>query len=234
MRQAHNLELDVGFGRQVEHICLESDEHSVAARPGTIRIGPTFKFVSRLRGCETELAFSTDHHLAVRRGRPGKTIRKYVVDLRFIDAEPTAGLRIAWRWWAAMAALGTLSFWLASQVVERDWHQIGLQASIAVATAAVCVGLMGLYQTRVTIELRSMHGDARLAEVTGSLGSTRDARSFIAELARRIDAARALPEQSKQHFLRDEMREHHRLWKDGVLSDAAYEASKRRILAAHS
>ena len=166
----------------------------------------------------------------VRLDRPGKTIRKYVVDLRFIHAE--AETRIAWRLWlatAALAGLGTLSYWLAS----HGWHQIGSQAPIVVATASVCVGLLGLYQTRVTIDLRSTHGDAQLAEVIGSLGNTRDARLFIDELSQRVETARGLPAQSKQHFLRDEMREHYRLWREGVLSEAAYEASKRRILAAH-
>jgi len=230
MRQALNFELDVDLRPQVEHVCLETVEPSVAARPGITRIGRTFKFASRLRSGTTELAFSTDHCLVVRLDRRGKTIRKYVVDLRFIHAE--AETRIAWRLWlatAALAGLGALSYWLAS----HGWHQIGLQASVVVATASVCVGLLGLYQTRVTIDLRSTHGDAQLAAVACSLGNKSDARLFIDEISRRVETARDLPAQSKQHFLRDEMREHHRLWSEGVLSETAYEASKRRILAAH-
>jgi hypothetical protein len=237
MRQAHDLDVDAAFGaRQVEHICLESEEPPVVVRRGALRTGPTFRFVSKLRGLETELAFSADHCLAVLRSRSGKPARKYFVDLRFVDAEAIAELRVAWRWWlatAALAGLSTLGFWLASQFGTARWHQVGLQASIVFATASACVALLGLYRTRMTIELRSVHGGARLAEVAGSLGSTRDARTFIAELSRRVEAARGRNAQPKQQFLRDEMREHHRLWREGVLSDTAYEASKRRILAAH-
>ena len=38
--------------------------------------------------------------------------------------------------------------------------------------------------------------------------------------------------QSRQAFLRDELREHRRLFEAGVLSGDAYEAGKRRILQA--
>jgi hypothetical protein len=234
MQQTRSL--DVGLGVQVEHICLESEEPSIAPRPGNIRIGPTFKFVSQLRGCQTELAFSTDRGLSIRRGRPGKPARKYVVDLRFIDTGVLAELRIAWRWWlatAALAALSMLAIWHPWPFVEPRWPGLSLHAAIVVATVAACVGLLSLYQTRVVIELRSVHGDACLAEVTGGLGSMRDARLFVAELSRRVEAARGLPVQPKQQFLRDEMREHHRLSREGVLAADAYEASKRRILAAH-
>ncbi len=72
-----------------------------------------------------------------------------------------------------------------------------------------------------------------LALISGNLGCSRSLESFMAELGRRSEAARSQVAQSKQQFLRDEMREHHRLWSEGVLPDAVYDASKRRILQAH-
>jgi len=240
MPQAQNHDLDVCLALGYEHICLESEERSVEARPRvntTIRVGPTFKFVSRLRGCETALAFSTDDCLAVRLGRPGKVIRKYLVDLRFIDTAATAKFRIAWRSWlvtASLAGLGALSYWLSSQFIEPGWRQIGLQASFIAAMASMCIGFLSLYQSCVVIDLRSTHGDAHLVKVMAGLSNIRAARSFVTELSRRVEAARGRSAQSRQHFLRDEMREHHRLWTEGVLSPAAYEASKRRILASHA
>jgi hypothetical protein len=104
---------------------------------------------------------------------------------------------------------------------------------VTFAVAAVCFGLVGVLRTRDVVELRSVHGDAPLAGIAGRLGSARAAGSFVAELAQRVKAAVAQSAQSKQQFLRDEMREHHRLWSEGVLSDAVYEASKLRILRAH-
>ena len=236
MSPAQHVEFSLDRGLRMEHVLLESEEPAVAARPAPTRSGPAFRFLSRLRGCETELGFSTDHCLTVRQGRPGRMTRAYVVDARFVDASATAELRVAWRCWLATAvlvALAAIGFWHASQWIDPRWSRIGLLASAVAATASACVGLLGLYRTRVSIELRSLHGAARLVDVVADPGSVRDARSFVAELARQVEAARRLRARPKQQFLRDEMREHHRLWSEGVLSETAYEAGKRRILAAH-
>jgi hypothetical protein len=48
-----------------------------------------------------------------------------------------------------------------------------------------------------------------------------------------INAAKAERPQERPQFLRDEMREHHRLRELGVLSEEQYEQSKARILASH-
>jgi hypothetical protein len=237
MRRALPLQVDRVLGFNTEHISLASDEPIVPDRPiELVRRGPSFTFASRLLGCETELTFSSDHRLLVRtRRRRGPTC-KYVIDLRFVDATAVAGRRIAWRWWQAAATLAVLVAlvqWVTLQFADPDWQEVGLQGSIGCATAAVCVGLYGLYRTRESVELRSLHGAARLAEITGSLGCAKAVQSFAAELAQQVEAARSQAPQSKQQFLRDEMREHHRLWNEGVLSDPAYEASKRRILQSH-
>lgn len=226
----------MGPAIRAEHICLESDEPVVAARPCATAGGPTLKVVSNLRGCETELTIGGDHRLAIRSRRRRQPLRQYVVDLRFVDAEPVVERRVAWRCWqatAALAALGALWYWPGPQLSDPVWQQAGLQASIGLLTAALCTGLFAWYRTRETIELRSRHGGALLAEVTGSLGCSRAAGDFIAEMGRRIEAARSQAGQTRQQVLRDEMREHHRLWNEGVLSDTRYDASKRRILQAH-
>jgi hypothetical protein len=52
-------------------------------------------------------------------------------------------------------------------------------------------------------------------------------------LSRRVADARARAPQSRQQFLRDELREHRRLFEEGVLPEPVYEAGKQRILKAH-
>ena len=78
-----------------------------------------------------------------------------------------------------------------------------------------------------------MHGEATLASVTGGIGSARNGKKFFVELIKNINAAKSARPQGKQQFLRDEMREHHRLRELGVLTEQQYEESKARILAAH-
>jgi hypothetical protein len=236
VRHVDSLTIDLAQSVGVEHICLESDEVVVAERVRNIRVGPTFTVVSRLRGCETELAVIEGHRLAVRSRRPRRPPQDYFVDLCFVDGEPVQERRIAWRFWqagAVLVSLAALGHWLTPALANPVWQHAVLRASIGLLTAAICAGALALYRTRETIAFRSVHGRTRLFEMTGSLGWSRTAKSFIADLARRIEAARASAARSRPHFLRDEMREHRRLWDAGVLSDEAYEAGKQRILHAH-
>lgn len=235
VRRAHRPNF-VELGSKAEHICLESEEVVVAEPRLAVRSGPTFRFESRLPAAETEFTFSTDHRLTVRSHRPRRPVCKYVIDLRFVDPDAIVGRRIAWRWWqgaAVLAGLAALGQWLPARFGDADWQQATWPAAAALAITAACLGFVGLLRTRDIVELRSVHGAAPLAGIAGRLGSARTTGSFVAELAHRVNAALARSAQSKQQFLRDEMREHHRLWSEGVLSDAVYEASKLRILRAH-
>ena len=225
-----------GSLRLHEHVCLESGELLDVARPLHACPGPRYTFVSPGRGCETEFAFSADHRLTVRLRSPKQVPRKHFLDLRFVDPATVAVRRIAWRLWQASAglgAIGVLVHALVPALAGPAWQAFALPATIGLATAAVCVALVAICRTREIVELRSLHGGARLVGITGGLGSARDTAQFAAELSRRVEAARGQTMQTKQQFLRDEMREHHRLWQEGVLSDRVYESSKRRILRAH-
>ena len=70
--------------------------------------------------------------------------------------------------------------------------------------------------------------------ITGGIGSAKAGREFFVELIKSISAAKTVRPQAKQQFLRDEMREHHRLRELRVLTEQEYESSKARILAAHT
>jgi hypothetical protein len=70
--------------------------------------------------------------------------------------------------------------------------------------------------------------------VIGGIGSAKAGKAFFVELIKDINTAKTARPQARAQFLRDEMREHHRLHALGVLPDADYEASKARILASHS
>jgi hypothetical protein len=233
---AQDLELADGLDFRVEHICLEGEEPAAAPRTQAVHGGPSFRFTSRMRGCETQFSFTAQGRLTVRTRLRGAPAQRYAVDLRFVDTGGEVAHRIAWRWWAASVALILLCVFeqrLASQGLAVRWQALGLQGFVLTATAASCCVLLAAYRTHARLVLRSLHGGARLAEVIGGLGSTREMRQFVLELSQRASEARRRATQPMQHFLRDEMREHHRLWNEGVLSVAAYEACKRRILAAH-
>ena len=221
--------------RRAERVCLTADEFVIDSSLRGSRRGPTLTVANRYRRCATELALLDGHRLAVH--VQGRDERRYVVDLRFVAETPLSHRSIAWNCWlaglASLVAAGLVA-WLAWS--ERTHPEAWSAWVVALALVATAFGLgaVALYRTYETTLLYSVHGRVTLARLTGTVGSARQAAGFHTELARSISAARAAIAQSRQAYLRDELREHRRLHEDGVLTAEAYEAGKRRILQAHA
>jgi hypothetical protein len=180
------------------------------------------------------LSLLEEHFVSVQSERPGGESKNYVFDLRFASAKPLLVRRIAWSWFALTLAFGLLTgtaAWLlySSQTPPAPTAAVGV-TMLAGAIASVFIFLR---RTTESLEFTSVHGEATLISVTGGIGSARAGKSFFVNLIKSINAAKLARPQQKQEFLRDEMREHHRLRELGVLSPQEYEASKARILAAH-
>jgi hypothetical protein len=193
-----------------------------------------YKLSSGLRGCSTELSILEGHHLGVHIVRPDREVCKYQFDLRYANPKPVRVRRISWTWLIVTAGLLALG----SAALATAWSRNALFATGGIGGAAA-LGLslitlvMFLRRTTESLEFRSEHGDTALVAATGGLGSARAGRKFFVQLIKSIYAAKQERPQSKQQFLRDEMREHHRLRELGVLTQEEYEQSKARILASH-
>ena len=217
-----------------EHIHIEADPGVVAA-PAALRrrkVRASYALQSRLRGCATELAIHDDHFVAVRTVRPDAEPRKYEVDLRFASPKPVRVRSISWFWLALAASLALL----ATGGIWASWgHWTSPILLTALVTLLAASGAMILFLRRTveSLEFVSVHGGATLISVVGGIGSARAGKQFFVELIKSINAAKAERPQERPQFLRDEMREHHRLRELGVISEEQYEQSKARILASH-
>ena len=222
---------------QAEHIAIEgeSDVLDASAKQPYRKTILKYTLASKLRGCSTEISILDGHYLGVRSVRPNREIRKYQFDLRFVSSKPIRVRRVAWSWfgvWAALfaAAIGALTTTLSDDLQRQT-------ALAAGAAALLCASGVALYvflrRTTESLEFRSVHGNATLMSVTGGFGSARKGKQFFVELIKHVYAANNSRPESKQQFLRNEMREHHRLRELGVLSEREYEQSKARILAEH-
>jgi len=217
-----------------EHIHIEADPGVVAA-PAALRrrkVRASYALQSRLRGCATELAIHDDHFVAVRTVRPDAEPRKYEVDLRFASPKPVRVRTISWFWLALAASLALL----ATGGIWASWgHWTSPILLTALVTLLAASGAMILFLRRTveSLEFVSVHGGATLISVVGGIGSARAGKQFFVELIKSINAAKAERPQERPQFLRDEMREHHRLRELGVISEEQYEQGKARILASH-
>jgi hypothetical protein len=217
-----------------EHIHIEADPGTLAA-PAPLRrrtVRTSYALKSRLRGCETEVTIHEDHFAAVRTVRPNAPPCKYELDLRFANPKPVRVRSISWFWLALTAGFALLA-------VGGIWSSLGAWSSPIFLTALVTLlaaggaAMLFLRRTVESLDFVSMHGGATLVSVVGGIGSARSGKRFFIELIKSINAAKAQRPQERQQFLRDEMREHHRLRELGVLSEQQYEQSKARILACH-
>jgi hypothetical protein len=222
---------------RAEHISIEAEPDVVAAPVPHRRrkVRSSYLLKSRLRGCETEVAILEDHYASVRTVRPDEPPRKYEVDLRFANPKPLRVRSVSWFWLTVsltLALLGGGGLWSLWADSARWSNPIFLAALVTLLAAAGAL-LMFLRRTIERLEFTSMHGGATLLSVAGGIGSARAGKRFFIELIKNINAAKAARPQQRPQFLRDEMREHHRLRELGVLSEQQYEESKARILAAH-
>ena len=225
---------------RAEHISMETGhDESLATNPKKRPHRKTrcnYALESKLRGCVTQLALLDEHYLSVQLARPDSEPRKYDFDLRFANAKPMIVRHIAWFWLAlavSLALLASCALWILWPQSASEWLKpVPMTAVVAMLASAAAV-LMFLRRTTESLEFTSVHGGVTLVSVTGAIGSARDGKKFFVELIKSINAAKAARPQPPHQFLRDEMREHHRLRELGVLSEAQYETSKSRILSSH-
>ena len=220
-----------------EHIHIEAEPGSVAApTPHRLRkVRTSYVLKSRLRGCETEVSILEDHYVTVRTVRPDAHARKYEFDLRFANPKPLRVRSISWFWLtlaSSMIALAAGGLWATWTDAGRWSNAIFLTALVTLFASGGAL-IMFLRRTVESLEFISMHGGATLVSVVGGIGSARAGKRFFIDLIKSINAAKAARPQDRPQFLRDEMREHHRLRELGVLTDLQYEQSKARILSSH-
>ena len=224
---------------RMEHISIEGEsETSLApARPPHRAVRSTFHSRSKLRGCRTEVSLLEDHYVCVKSERLKAVAQNYVLDLRFVNAKPILVRQVAWSWLAASIALLLTTaavIWWAAAAAGGMLASPGFGIGIGSALAGAIAVFFFLRQTTESLDFTSVHGGVSLVRILGGIGSAKTGKRFFVELIKSIDAAKQARPQPKPQWLRDEMREHHRLRELNVISEEEYQASKGRILAAHS
>jgi hypothetical protein len=179
-----------------------------------------------------------DHFLAVTYEQSGEPARKFTFDLRFANPRPLRVRRIAWMCLgsAVTFALATAAAFIWARLSSGTtlWMHPGFSGGVVGTVATIAMLFLFLRRTTESLQFTSVHGNAVLVNIVGGIGAAKAGKDFIVELIKSISAAKQARPQPQAQFLRDEMREHHRLRELNVLTPEEYEASKARILAAHS
>lgn len=223
-------------GARAEHISIEGEPDYTPPAKDPHRITRvSYTLASRVRGCVTELSILEGWYLGVRCVRPHGEPRKYQFDLRFANPKPVCVRNVSWTWLTVCVGLAVLGGGALASAWSAQRPLLSTAALGGAVALCISVGAFFLFlrRTSESLEFRSIHGGATLVSVIGGIGSARGGKEFFVELIKGVGAAKLARPQQKQQFLRDEMREHHRLRELGVLTEQQYEQSKARILAQH-
>lgn len=224
-----------GVGR-AEHISLESEPVESRAAPNLARPLIQYPLSKGGRGVTTWVAILPDHFasVAIQRGR--SSVDLHTIDLRFVEPRAFAIRKIPWR--CLYVAIGVTFATLLAVAVCIKLPTFapkigGVLTPVALGAFALVWYTLSYYLTTETLLFLSAHGRARVITIAGRLGTIRRAQACAAELVTRIKIAQKQFKQTRQAFLRDEMREHARLFEQHVFPEEQYNAAKRRILKAH-
>ena len=220
-----------------EHILLESDEREVPELSGARKVHARVRLRTGLRRRLIELTLIDYYFLCVRAWRARGPVTEHVLDLRFVDPAPRLSRHVPWRFIGAavmltLACAGTI-WWIVSTPPPWLGNNFVPAAGVLFALSAAA-WTVSAYRTTRTLTLRSVHGQAKLFEITAHLGRLRALRQFSQLLVAHLRVAITARRASRAEYLRDEMREHFRLKEAGVLSEEEYESGKARILARHA
>lgn len=219
-----------------EHVSIESDLWEVRAKPNLLHPLASYELSRGGRGVTKRVSILADQYAAVEtQGTRSKT-NVHTVDLRFVDPRPIAVRKVPWR--LLFVAIGVTLLMVVSIALyvklPRIAHEMGgVLTPVGLATLTIACYALCYFLTTESWLFVSVHGRARLIVIAGRLGTIRRAHACVAELAAHIRLTRKQLKQTRQAYLSNEMREHSRLFEQGVLSDKQYSDAKCRILSAH-
>lgn len=219
-----------------EHISLQSETVETRAKPVKRKTLVKYQLRSRARGSQTRISVLEGQFVAVNIKRGRTPEQEHTVDLRFVDPRPVGIRRVSWPWMYAAIGLTVVALAAAlfaivfASPAARVW---AVPTAIVFGTFTVSSYLLCLYSTTESLLFVSVHGRARVITITGGLGTTRAARQCAVDIVKHIALARKQSKQTRQAYLRDEMREHNRLHDDGAITDEQFADANSRILQAH-
>ena len=223
-------ELAIKSGIASENVVLSGDELATSERARSNSVRQRIRLRNRATGTETIIRIFRDGYLSAIQRRRGKVSREHTVDLRFIDPNPKLSrfiartpLRLMLACLSVVGLGGVLVYFSILPIFS--WSV--LAAAVLATTVAASIYV---HRRREIIEFRTMHGRVVVFKLTANLGSLRVHRRAVPKIVTAIRQAHASNDKDKQLRLREEMREHYRMARAGLISDEACAAATRNIL----
>ena len=174
----------------------------------------------KLRGRRTVVRIYAEGWIDLEIERRGKPNSHHRIDLSYLDPVPTMRRHQPIRLLRTAGFLGGLTSVCAIPAVIGWLSSITIPATIVGAVATLVAVLVAFYRSNEEIRFKTLHGRADAIRFYAGLGTIRQFRKLVPKLVDVIaDAAESVHDET-EIYLRAEMREHYRLKRDGILSDA--------------
>lgn len=214
-----------------EHVCLSVEEPEELL-PNFMPTSVMAELDQSTPRLVRKLAIFDRTFLSVQFGRRGATPQMHWLKLAFLDPRPVRVLDR--RWWGVSGAFALLSSALLVLAWQADADQ-GASWAMAIASLGALLFSLGIALRRSfdRLQFHTRHGRVPALTLYRLRPDRQCARGFTARLEETIRRAAANSATPRAQQLREEMREHRRLFEAGVLGPEDFEAAKARILRAH-
>lgn len=189
------------------------------------------KITNRVNGTVTELTFYEEGFLKVRENHKAKRNKEYVLELRFLEPDPTWIRRTAAAYLWSSLGFGFLALFASFILPMIGLSQYALSGNIVFATFAVLSLLLFVYRSEINHQFRTASGQAIVLTLTGSFGCIQKMKTIVTDIKKEIAAASESTDAAQVHYLRAEMQAHYKLAETGVITREACSDGTSLILS---
>lgn len=201
-----------------EHIYIGDEAEDSAGEPTTV--SRRYRFVNWVKGVQTELTFFEEGFLKVRQFRRGILCKDHILELRFLNLEPTTSRIVSWPFlWTALG-LGGISA-ATALIASLAAPQYLIPASVLSGTGAIVTLLLFLYKSSESFSFYTASGVAEVLTLRSNLGCFRRCRKAVPMVTAAIRDAVAGSTLDQETYLRAETQAHYRLRETGVITRRA-------------
>ncbi len=213
------------------HIVLASDEDECADEPlRPTAVESRWELVNRGLGLHTTLTLFEDGLLRHAQTRRGKSTTNDLLDVKYLDSQPSRIRFLPKRFCLLTIGLGVLAGACGLLTLLGLFTKFTLPLTILSTTFAIVSSLICAYRASERFEFYTLNGRACVLTLAATPGCFRQLRMLVPKLEAAIENVRSNVTLERNQYLRKEIGEHYRLEKDGVISDEVRFDCTKRIL----
>lgn len=212
-----------------EHIYIGDEIADQSGEPCTVAKVEALR--NRVTGSSYELTFYDEGFLNIRETRKNGRNSEHMLELKFLDAEPSAEKKHATGCLIAALVTGVLALIASMVLPSTPFAEFTAAATVLAITSATIYLLLFIYRSQEIFRFRTASGCAVVSSLSASFGCIRKMRDLAGHISRAIEQSKQDIRLSETNYLRAEMKAHYKLAETGVISREACSNGTTLILS---